>query len=89
MAQAIPFHMITYQTAQALVVRKKADGVVLTVIDTPGLIESDAVSETVRDLICDLVDGLIVVIEAYCISVQELPDGRGVVCGSSGYASAG
>lgn len=46
MAQAIPFHMITYQTAQALVVRKKADGVVLTVIDTPGLIESDAVSET-------------------------------------------
>jgi len=44
--QAVPFHMITYQPHAPLVVRKKADGVVLTMIDTPGLIESDTVSET-------------------------------------------
>ncbi|GMH43708.1 hypothetical protein BSKO_11630 [Bryopsis sp. KO-2023] len=43
--QVVPFHMVTYTNAQPVVVRKKSGGVTFTVIDTPGLVEQDGVSE--------------------------------------------
>ena len=43
--------MISSQIGSPLVVRKKTDGITLTVIDTPGLVESDAVSDTVSAIV--------------------------------------
>lgn len=46
-AHVIAFHMITFQNVQPLIIRKKSAGIEFTVIDTPGIVESDTVSETV------------------------------------------
>lgn len=46
-AQVVPFHMVSYTNVQPVVVRKKSQGVVFTAIDTPGLVETDGVSEVV------------------------------------------
>lgn len=50
-AQVVPFHMVSYTNVQPVVVRKKSQGVVFTAIDTPGLVETDGVSEVVGKII--------------------------------------
>lgn len=83
--QAVPFHMITYQTMQPQMVRKRAEGVTLNVIDTPGLVDSDSVSETVHLYTPFLFLSFRLGFETFSISVKKYARGCHDVCGPIGH----